>query len=194
MTSAWGDDMIDMDRDDAHEKTISTIPDKQIIAELLTLEKAFTKDGQRQCAAICRDAAARLQTEREKFDLLGIRLADAYIRGAMWYRENHDARGVDVFSFLRKAGFDYADKTTAALSATPIKEDAKGGDGEVERLRAAWDNDLEEEIMDAIDEYRESIPGDKSGPHAWPTVDGIKDAVRKGIASTLTRELTEAKP
>jgi hypothetical protein len=36
------------------------IPDKQIIAELRTIERTFVSDGQRIAAAVCRDAASRL--------------------------------------------------------------------------------------------------------------------------------------
>ncbi len=45
---------------------------------------------------------------------------------------------------------------------------------------------LEDEIMDAIDDYRENLPHDKYGPHKWPTINGIKDAIRKGISSALS--------
>jgi hypothetical protein len=38
-----------------------------------------------------------------------------------------------------------------------------------------------EDAIDAIDEYRETIPTDKFGPKAWPTVGGIKDAIRRAL-------------
>lgn len=52
---------------------------------------------------------------------------------------------------------------------------------EVEEARAKFET-VEEHIMDAIDEYRESIPRTKYAVHGWTTVEGMKDAVRKGIA------------
>lgn len=41
---------------------------------------------------------------------------------------------------------------------------------------------IEDEIMDAIDEYRENTPGNTYGKYGWPTIEGIKDAVRKASA------------
>lgn len=62
---------------------------------------------------------------------------------------------------------------------------AMGTDGTVAQEPVAV-KALEDEIMDAIDEYREKLPGDKFGPHVWPTINGVKEAVRKGILSALS--------
>lgn len=42
---------------------------------------------------------------------------------------------------------------------------------------------LEEHIMDYIDTYRESLPATKYGVLEWPTVEGIKAAIRAALAS-----------
>ncbi|MFJ6322316.1 MULTISPECIES: hypothetical protein [unclassified Rhizobium] len=77
--------------------------------------------------------------------------------GAMWITDKDDPRGFPV----------YAAPPAAVQEPVAVKS-------------------IEDEIMDAIDEYRENTPGNTYGKYGWPTIEGIKDAVRKGIRSALS--------
>lgn len=62
---------------------------------------------------------------------------------------------------------------------------------EITRLRSELANARNaalEDAIDAIDEYRETIPTDKFGPKAWPTVGGIKDAIRRALKAGGRRQ------